>query len=208
MSTAVLFDLDGTVFRYERSWRGIFEEALSDPPAGSIETFLIGYVEAIDEPTAEPYVRGFDRVAREHDVEVDPREAAKAYATAELAASTVPEDTEHVLWRVAERGPTGVVANGDGTVVRSKVERHGLLNAFDELVISTEVGVRKPDPEIFRMARDRFDADRFVYVGDSYESDIEPAENAGFTTVQVRNDAGPTVSVDTTGSIETFVDLG
>lgn len=207
MSIGIFFDLDGTVFQYDRSWTEIFETAVPDAPPRAIETFLVGYFEYLDVSSSDPYVRAFERIASEHDVEIDPKEARDAYVAAELEACTVSEEMERTLGKIAASEQIGVIANGHGGVIREKLARHGLRPLFDELVLSGEVGVTKPNPEIFHIARERLDTDQFVYVGDSYETDIEPAEEAGFRTVHVRNDAGPTVSVDEASSIDLFTQI-
>jgi putative hydrolase of the HAD superfamily len=49
-------------------------------------------------------------------------------------------------WRIA------VVTNGEAGVQERTVERIGLARHLDACVVSGAVGVRKPDPEIFRLA--------------------------------------------------------
>jgi len=46
----------------------------------------------------------------------------------------------------------GMVTNGAGTVQRDKLDAVGLTSRFDPLVISSEVGAKKPDPVIFEVA--------------------------------------------------------
>jgi len=61
----------------------------------------------------------------------------------------------------------------------------GLDQFFEARVDSVVVGVRKPDPEIFRIALERLAADpkNSYVVGDSYERDIVPARQIGCTTI-------------------------
>lgn len=49
-------------------------------------------------------------------------------------------------WKIA------VVSNGDASVQEQTVQRIGLARHLDACVVSGSVGVRKPDPEIFRRA--------------------------------------------------------
>mgnify|MGYP003946096561 CR=1 FL=1 len=114
-------------------------------------------------------------------------------------------DAEHEVWRPAHqvlgsaqamldslrgRGiKTGLVANSwpePARVLRRDVEESGLADLLDVLVFSAEVGVRKPDPEIFLHALrvlgvDPIDA---MFVGDGLETDVQGAADVGMTTVQ------------------------
>lgn len=59
---------------------------------------------------------------------------------------------------------------------------------FDILIDSARVGVRKPDPAIFRLALEGLalqPADAYV-VGDSYERDIVPAKTLGCRTIWLK----------------------
>lgn len=207
MTIGIFFDLDDTIFHYDRSWTEIFEIAVPEAPPGAIETFVVRYFEYLDVPASDPYVRAFEQIVGEYDIKLDPKEARDAYVAAELEACTVPEEMRRALRTIAGSKPTGVITNGDSAVVREKLTRHDLESLFDTLVLSGDLGVKKPNPEIFNIARERVDVDTCVYVGDSYDTDIEPAEEAGFSTVHVRNDAGPIVSIDNASSIELLTQI-
>jgi putative hydrolase of the HAD superfamily len=78
-------------------------------------------------------------------------------------------------------------SNFDGrlrAIVRGLADLAALVEG---LVISSEVGYRKPHPEFFRAVRDAFDLppDRIVCVGDDLENDVLGAERAGLRGVLV-----------------------
>lgn len=55
----------------------------------------------------------------------------------------------------------------------------------------------EPGPDIFEAARERLPADEYVYVGDSLESDVRPAREAGFRPVHLdRTSEAGAVTVD------------
>ncbi len=128
-------------------------------------------------------------------------------------------DAEHEAWRSAHavlgsaqalldslrgRGiKTGLVANSwpePARVLRADAELFGLAPLLDALVFSEEVGVMKPQPEIFLRALDQLGVEppAAMFVGDRLEDDVQGAANVGMTTVQALWFAAD----DTTASIE------
>ncbi len=75
-----------------------------------------------------------------------------------------------------------VVSNSDGSV-RSALGRAGLLERFEFVIDSHEVGVAKPDPAIFHAALERMgvDASNAWYIGDSVFHDVNGARAAGLS---------------------------
>jgi HAD superfamily hydrolase (TIGR01509 family) len=74
-----------------------------------------------------------------------------------------------------------------GTVLRKVLERYGLLACFAHATFSDEVGVRKPDAEIFALTLRALGVEPAVavHVGDDAVLDVLGARNAGLRTVQV-----------------------
>ncbi len=106
------------------------------------------------------------------------------YAGAE--AWSVAPDARGSLVTLRERGVrVALISNWDDRL-RGTLERLGLADAFDALVISGEEGVEKPDPEIFRRAAERLGvpAERSLMVGDDPESDVAGARAAGAFVIQ------------------------
>jgi putative hydrolase of the HAD superfamily len=73
-----------------------------------------------------------------------------------------------------------VVSNSDGSV-RESLGRAGLLDLFEFVIDSHEVGVSKPDPGIFLAALERMglDPEDAWYIGDSVFHDVNGARAAG-----------------------------
>jgi putative hydrolase of the HAD superfamily len=73
-------------------------------------------------------------------------------------------------------------------LMRADLERLGLAPLLDASVFSSEVGVRKPDPRIFRQALDRMGVDSAaaVFVGDRLYDDVGGAQAVGMRAVQTR----------------------
>jgi HAD superfamily hydrolase (TIGR01549 family) len=92
----------------------------------------------------------------------------------------VPKDVPGALKALGSRWRLGVVSNANGTV-RKLLTRLGLAKHFEVIVDSTEEGIEKPDPRLFKVALDKMQispADT-GYVGDIYYVDVEGARKAG-----------------------------
>lgn len=82
--------------------------------------------------------------------------------------------------RIRGRGVrVAVVSNSDGSV-RDSLQRAGLLDLFEFVIDSHEIGVAKPDPAIFLAALERMGLvpEETWYVGDSVFHDVEGARAA------------------------------
>jgi putative hydrolase of the HAD superfamily len=97
----------------------------------------------------------------------------------------------------------GIVSNMTlmWNLMREDLERVGMLGFFDATVFSSEVGVRKPDPRIFREALGRIGAEptETVFVGDRLYDDVTGAQGVGMRAVQTRQfsrEVDPTISPD------------
>jgi putative hydrolase of the HAD superfamily len=71
-------------------------------------------------------------------------------------------------------------------LVRADVERLGVAERVDAVVLSGEVGARKPDPRIFERALSELgvDATGALFVGDRLDADVAGAAALGMTTAQ------------------------
>jgi putative hydrolase of the HAD superfamily len=69
------------------------------------------------------------------------------------------------------------------------LERFSLTKFFDAVVVSGELGLRKPHPKIFKEALKTLDvkAEEAVFVGDSLKADINGAKKMGLKTILVEN---------------------
>ena len=101
------------------------------------------------------------------------------------------------LARVLPDARFGIITNGELDFQLAKLERLGIRDRFEHVIASGDVGVTKPDAEIFRIALERFGvgeaAGRAAYVGDRFETDAIGAADAGLIGVWV-NRTGDDVS--------------
>ncbi len=81
----------------------------------------------------------------------------------------------------------GVISNFYGNVV-ALCREAALADSLDVILDSAEIGVSKPDPEIFRIALAKLDLAPAlaIFIGDSYERDIVPARQLGMKTIWLK----------------------
>ena len=205
MLEAVLFDWGDTLmeFRYDEelmdsAFRAGLEALARDDlaPADEIRAhfrerfeplfWVPGTLEEIEYP-------GLIRQALAHfDVQLSDAELAR-FLEAEHAAwqpARVLGTTTHALLdSLRGRGlKLALVSNAfdPGWLLRRDLEQMGVAGRLDFAVFSSEVGLRKPHPEIFRRALEAVgaEAERALFVGDRLYEDIRGAGELGMTTVQ------------------------
>jgi putative hydrolase of the HAD superfamily len=128
-----------------------------------------------------------------HTLRLDvPMATIKAIATTLVTAwqkyiQVCPECLQ-VLQTLHSRYTLGLISNFDHPPhVHRVIDNHGLRQWFSVIVISGEVGVQKPHPQIFRFALEQTGmtpAD-VVYVGDTAE-DVQGARAAGLHPILIR----------------------
>ena len=203
MTTTVYFDLDGTLIDYTTPFADIFGQTLPvDASEEMTDTYFAEVLSGITQVEENPYRRAFEIVRREYDLDVNPETVAETYIEKEAAATHTLPSVKQLVERVATQHQTGILTNGDGRMQRQKLENHGLAELVDTVIVSNEVGSRKPDQDIFEEAKKRLPAETFVYVGDTFEEDIVPAIEAGFRTVYVGEDHRPDAPVAASGTEE------
>jgi len=84
-------------------------------------------------------------------------------------------------WAQRQRFQLGIITNGIGEAQRSRLKAGGIDRLFQALIVSDEVGVRKPSKEIFEMALGHLGVlrEEVLFVGDSLTDDYEGAVRAG-----------------------------
>ena len=117
-------------------------------------------------------------------------EAARHWA---YPPSALHDDVLGCLERLRDDGyRLGVIAN-QPSQVRTALERDGLVPFFEVWGVSEDLGLQKPDPELFLHALRTAGVDpaRAVMVGDRLDYDVRPAQRAGMRTVWVLRGEAP-----------------
>ena len=104
----------------------------------------------------------------------------------------IPLDSEalHVLHTLHRSKKLALISNFDHPPhVHSVLTKLGLTHFFDSVVISAEVGVKKPDPRIFDLALDQtgMKPEEVIYVGDT-EDDVKAARAANIIPILIQRE--------------------
>jgi len=96
------------------------------------------------------------------------------------AARSCIDEARPMLEQLHERYPMMLVSNFYGNI-DEVLRDYGIRHLFKGIIESAVVGVRKPNPTLFRLGVDALElpAEQVLVVGDSLRKDIEPAEQLG-----------------------------
>ncbi len=187
----VLFDADDTLFHFD-AFSGLKFIFLKY----GIEFTLDDYLEyqAINKPlwvhyqngniaASELQVRRFDQWANR--LKVDPEVLNNSFLAAMADICTPLDGAISLLDTLKPHAKLGIITNGFTLLQQARLEKTGLKDYFQLIVVSEEVGVAKPHPAIFDYALTNMgnpEPSRVLMVGDNPDSDILGGLNAGLDT--------------------------
>ncbi len=151
--------------------------------------------EALREVTApERFDLLFDRLGFEPaQVPAGARDLLLATHMRELSRVVeCPSHHRDLLRAMGPRYRLAVVSNFDySPTCRGILEREGIADLFETIVISDEVGWRKPKPVIFETALRRMGLgpDEALFVGDRVDADVIGARGVGMPAVWINREA-------------------
>jgi len=199
---AVLFDLDDTLYDHRFSSRKGLErlknnfECFREIPLDELEkehlkllneihlSKVLAGLCTIEEARKERYRRLFSKYGVKADTQLI-EEARLLYSTAYRGNQRAVPGAIELLQRLKTNFKIAVISNNFGVEQKSKIDVCGFGKYLDAVVTSAEVGFTKPSPEIFLLALEKLKCspDEAVMIGDSWESDIIGARNAGIRAI-------------------------
>jgi len=237
VTRAVIFDMGGTLMRFVRPGSGSWRE-LEVPGIRGIYQYLIeqghpiashedDFVEAMFARLAEGWeqstgghisLRAVDWIAAgaaDHALTLDEAallEAARRYARPLRDGLTAAPGAAATLAALREQGyRIGLISNTiwPAELHLEDLEEIGLLPHLEHLTFSGEMGVWKPNPQVFLHTLEALDASpaQSVFVGDSPTEDILGAQGVGMRAVWVRSREFPLGQVRPDATIDTIPDL-
>lgn len=187
----IFFDADETLFTFD-AFSGLQRMFLDYSVTFTAEDFQD--YQAVNKPLWVDYQNGdITALQLQHQrfthwgerLNVHPGDLNDAFINAMAEICMPLPGVESLLNALKGKVKMGIITNGFTALQQRRLERTGLGDFFDLLVISEEVGVAKPDRRIFDYALQQTgleDCSRVMMVGDTAESDIRGGINAGWAT--------------------------
>lgn len=194
MIKAVVFDLDHTLFDRHGTLTAVakrFRECFEMNPDMSDEEIVRKWTYADDTFVYSGWQYIYENLIENGVFKTVPSfEAYSAFVVEHFHHNAVSfPETIPMLKALKEQGfKTALITNGHHSLQYRKIDMLGLRYVFDEIIVSGDVKVDKPDKRIFLLMAGRLgiEADEMIYVGDHPVNDIEGAASAGCKTIWMK----------------------
>lgn len=199
----VFFDLDRTLWDFETNTKNALKEVyekleLYQRLKCTEEAFISSYrrynnqhwkrylANEIDKETVR--IKRFHDVLRDFGCEDDilAQQLSETYLSiAPYQRQLFPNVKETLDWLKDRDIRLAVITNGFKEAQEIKLKSSGIREYFDFVFSSEEVGIAKPDPQIFKYALQqcKAQANTSIMVGDHFETDVLGAEQTGIRGV-------------------------
>lgn len=203
----IIFDYGGTLDSHGDHWSHIILEAyIAAGVEPGIEDFVRAYIHGerrLAQPGAvSPSDTFLDLMRKKIEAEcsqLDPQpDAATREAIARYcyeSARSCTAEARPMLEELAQDYPLVLVSNFYGNL-EAVITDFGLAEYFKAVIESARVGVRKPDPAIFRLGAEALGLppEEILVIGDSMDNDILPAASLGCRTLLIDGRPWPPTS--------------
>jgi len=209
---AILFDIDDTLFdrdKAQREWAHLMMQEFREIFKGIEQKVIVDALLKSDrigtEESDRTYSRDAVRIGRFKiflkllNLDSEPAEGITVlYVESYPKINSPVKEAKSVIEHLAKRFQLGIVSNALRDVQYQKLDTLGIKDIFDCIVLSSEVGIWKPDPRIFWRAACLLERqpEECMYVGNSYDDDILGAKKAGMQTCWFNPGGTPSVQKD------------
>lgn len=202
MTKHIFFDLDHTIWDFDRNAEETLMELFEHyklPELGlaSPQNFIQTYTEnnhllwaeyhlgKITKETlrAERFSKTFIQLGV--NPELISHQFEEDYVRISPTKTNLFEGSEKVLAYLQKKYHLHIISNGFKETTLTKMDRSGLNPYFENVIISEDVGVNKPDRRVFEYALAKAGAtkDESIMIGDSIEADIRGAQDFGMRAI-------------------------
>lgn len=199
---AVLFDLDDTLCSYRRTSADLLREsfeAVGVEPFFDVQAYYDAYEAVVNDDDhdsmRELREHCFVRLADEHGYSRDlAHEMVDHFADSRDHTNVDPlPGAEAAVNALAADHALGVVTNGAPEMQRAKLSALDFEDRFQTVVFAGYDVPAKPEPDAYHRALDDLGvaADRAVHVGNSLQTDVTGAHNAGVRSAWLADGSTP-----------------
>ncbi|SER10063.1 putative hydrolase of the HAD superfamily [Gracilibacillus ureilyticus] len=203
MIKAALFDLDGTLLNRDLSVQR-FIETQYDRFSGKLSHISkLQYANRFISLDNKGYVwkdKVYQQLIREfHLTDITWQELLEDYVE-QFHHCCVPYPNLLTTLEILKNSniKIGMISNGKTDFQRRNIEALNISHFFDQIIISEEAGLKKPDPMIFQLALDKLRVKSYesVFVGDHPLNDIEAAQKCGIKGIWIKDSFWSAVRAD------------
>lgn len=192
----IIFDADDTLFDFKKSERHAFKNTMVEFDVEYDENYHLKIYHEINTAIWKEFesklitqeklkVERFRRLSEALKVELDENKLSKSYMTHLANASFLFEESITLLEALHKHCKFMIVTNGLSYVQNNRIRKSVIANYFEDIVVSEDIKIAKPDPKIFEHALNNLkhtDKSKVLMVGDSLTSDIQGGLNFGIDT--------------------------
>ena len=218
----ILFDYGHTLlhepdFDLFRGDQALFSHVTANPDGVGVEEFhafgqsLFQSANACRQLGYEPHEWPLLRTQCEYfglELDISYPEAERVVWDAASPGAPMPYVEELLAFLRARGIPSGVVSNigWSGEALSGRLRRLLPDHKFAFILASSEYGIRKPDPRLFRLALRKagLPADEVWYCGDSLQADVCGAQSAGIFPVYYDDQTVPRPWPQSEGPLPAF----
>jgi len=202
MKKHIFFDLDHTIWDFDRNAEETLNELyhtyrLDELGLKSCEDFISTYTQNNHQLWTDYHLgkitKDFLRAERFNKTFIQlgihpdsvPHEFENDYVAISPTKTNLFEAAEEVLAYLQQNYSLHIISNGFKETTLTKMNLSNLNPYFENVIISEDVGVNKPNPQIFEYALDKAKATKAesVMIGDSLEADIYGALGFGLDAI-------------------------
>ncbi|MBU3145508.1 YjjG family noncanonical pyrimidine nucleotidase [Clostridium sp. CF012] len=192
----IIFDADETLFDFKKSERDAFKNTMLEfnieydenhhlKVYKDINTIIWKELEDGLITQKKLKVERFKRLSDSLNAGFNEEQFAKSYMKHLSFASFLYDNSIDIVESLHKDYRLTIITNGLKDVQDNRIRKSIIAKYFEDIVVSEEVEVSKPDPKIFEHALkniNQTDKSKVLIVGDSLTSDIQGGINFGIDT--------------------------
>jgi len=192
----IIFDADETLFDFKKSEQDAFKQTIIEYGIVYEENLHFKVYKEINTAMWLDLEKGlitqkklkterFKKFSAKLDLGFDENDFAKSYMKNLSFASFLYDDSLALVESLHKDYRLTIITNGLTDVQDRRIRNSSIAHYFEDIVISEEVKVSKPNPQIFERALNNINytnKEKVLMVGDSLSSDIQGGINFGIDT--------------------------
>lgn len=192
----IIFDADETLFDFKKSERHAFKNTMLEFNIEYDENYHLKVYSDINAAIWKEFENGlitqkelkverFKRLSHKLNIQFNDFEFSKSYVKHLSYASFLYDDSIDLIESLYKDFKLFIITNGLKDVQNNRIRKSIIAKYFEDILISEEVVVSKPDAKIFELALNsinHINKSKILMVGDSLTSDVQGGINFGIDT--------------------------